>query len=142
MYLSVKDIAKVDLQLVVDGSCRLPAVVHDLDHTVVLKNLLQAIDQSCLDGAVRRDHVKDEADRSSIHLHCKQKMDVIVTSRVCLNLKQSFQDDVLGIEAKYMLQLGYRFDARAAFERCQYLYQTNLAFLGQVAFTAYSYLVT
>lgn len=69
MYLSVKDIAKLDLQLVVYGSCRLTAVMHDLDHTVILKNLLQAIDKSCLDGAVRCNHVKDEADRSSVHLY-------------------------------------------------------------------------
>ena len=76
-YLSVKDIAQTDLQLVADSSCRLAAVVHELDHTLILQNLLQAADKSCLDRVVICHHVENEADRSSIHLHSHLRVRVM-----------------------------------------------------------------
>lgn len=78
VYLSVKHTAQTNLQLVANSSCRLAAVMHDLDHTVVLQNLLQTADESCLDRAVICHHVKDEADRGSIHLHLFSRVRVMM----------------------------------------------------------------
>ena len=74
VYLSVEDIAQVDLQLVADSSSRSAAVVHDLDDTAILQDLLEAANESCLDRAVSSNHVKDKADRGSIHLQMLNAM--------------------------------------------------------------------
>jgi hypothetical protein len=68
-YLCVKHIAESDTQLVEDSSCRLATVMHDLDDAVRLQDLPQATDNSLSCLWIDSHQVKDEADRSSIHLH-------------------------------------------------------------------------
>ena len=80
-YLSVKNTAQADLQLVADGSCRPTAVMHDLNDLLALKNLLQAMQESCLDGGVACHHVKDKARRSCIHLQHRDDTTSVVANQ-------------------------------------------------------------